>query len=246
MRWNTICFDLDNTLFSHEKAFERAIQHTFENKYLKNKDIPYVDKKQWFETFKRNCDYYWHKLEENKLTHDEYRKVRFDETMKTFGLPFGELDAKEFHDEYEDIVVQYSIPFQGMSQLLSSLYQADINLGIITNGRQKTQERKIKQLKTDDYIPRSQVIISEDVGIEKPDKGIFDYALNKINGDKSSALFIGDSWHLDVMGAIHAGWDAVFLNTRAETRSSSDIPVAEHYDFQETVQFLLQSLHLKG
>ncbi|WP_185819534.1 HAD family hydrolase [Salibacterium salarium] len=247
MRWTTICFDLDNTLFSHEAAFESAIQHTFQNKYLKQTELTNeIDKKAWFDTFKKNSDYYWEDLEENKLTHDEYRKVRFDETMKAFGLPYHESDAKQFHDEYENVVVQYCAPYQGMHTLLRSLHQAGIKLGIITNGKQNTQERKIAQLETDTYIPPSHIIISEDVGIEKPDRRIFDHALNKMNGDRDRALFIGDSWELDVMGAIQAGWDAIFLNSRMEHKSSPDIPVAEHYDFLETTQFLLQSLDLKG
>ncbi|MFZ4452030.1 HAD family hydrolase [Salibacterium aidingense] len=249
MRWNTVCFDLDNTLFSHEEAFERAIQYTFQSLYKNRRNkgkIPDVDVKDWFQTFKTNCDYYWDDFENNKLTREEYRKIRFDETMKAFGLPFQEGDAKQFHDQYEAVVARFSLPFNGLHHLLSCLRQAGIRLGIITNGKKETQTEKLKQLDVEKYIPLSHLIVSEEAGVEKPNKEIFDQALHKINGERKYALFIGDSWDLDVKGAIHAGWEAVFLNTRKEHKTSSETPAAECYSFQETSDFLLESLHLKG
>ncbi|MFB4164755.1 HAD family hydrolase [Alteribacillus sp. JSM 102045] len=250
MRWNTICFDLDNTLFSHEEAFEHAIMHTFEetlkelNKSYDN--LPPINIKEWFRTFKYNCDYYWGDFENNKMTHEEYRKIRFNKTMEAFGLPVGPKSAKQFHDQYEEVVVGYSVPFKGLHELLSTLNKTEIKLGIITNGKKETQERKVMQLEIEKYIPLEHVIVSEDAGAEKPEQEIFDHALEKINGEKYKALFIGDSWELDVQGAISAKWDAIFLNTRHEKRTDGYEPLTEHFTLSETAQFLYRSLHLKG
>ncbi|WP_158735103.1 HAD family hydrolase [Alteribacillus sp. YIM 98480] len=250
MLWNTICFDLDNTLFSHEEAFEHAIMHTFEEtlKELNQKydDLPSINIKDWFRTFKYNCDYYWENFENNKLSHDAYRKVRYEKTMETFGLPVEPNSAKNFHDQYEEVVVGYSVPYKGLHELLNTLKDAKINLGIITNGKRETQERKVVQLDINKYIPFEHLIVSEDAGAEKPEKEIFDLALKKINGEENKALFIGDSWKLDVQGAIAANWDAIFLNTRNEKRTRGCPPFAEHFSLAETAQFLYRSLHLKG
>ncbi|MGY4690287.1 HAD family hydrolase [Salibacterium sp. K-3] len=249
MKWNTICFDLDNTLFSHESAFEKAVQYTFQTIYMPDgTEYPFaaVDVKSWFQTFKYHSDFYWGYFEDGNWTHDQYRKKRFDETMKAFDLPYQKGDAERFHKRYEDVVADFCVPFQGVHALLTILKEAGLRLGIITNGRIATQQKKLSRLGIDTFFPESHLIVSEKAGVEKPKKEIFDYALHQMQGDTSGALFIGDSWELDVAGSIHAGWDAVFLNTRGESRTTKDEPEAEHEAFQETARYLLRTLRLKG
>ncbi|SFP22073.1 HAD family hydrolase [Salibacterium halotolerans] len=249
MRWNTICFDLDNTLFSHEDAFEQAVKHTFYTMYQTGSTgnpFAEVDAKDWFRTFKYHSDLLWAYYEQNNWTHDEYRKKRFDETMKAFSLPYARGDAEQFHEQYEKVVADFCVPFEGVYELLDRLLKEGLRLGIITNGRTKTQRKKWQKLQLDSFIPESHLIVSEEAAVEKPEREMFDYALQQLQGETAGSLFIGDSWELDVQGAIHAGWDAVFLNTRGEERTTSDAPAAEHKSFQETARFLLQSLRLKG
>ncbi|RZL14850.1 MAG: HAD family hydrolase, partial [Pedobacter sp.] len=56
------------------------------------------------------------------------------------------------------------------------------------------------------------VIISEDVGVNKPDKRIFEYALEKANAGKHESIMIGDSLEADVRGALDFGIKAIYFN----------------------------------
>ena len=56
------------------------------------------------------------------------------------------------------------------------------------------------------------VIISEDVGINKPDKAIFEYALDKAKALKPESIMIGDSIEADIRGAQGFGIEAIFFN----------------------------------
>ncbi|WP_100398346.1 HAD family hydrolase [Bacillus sp. FJAT-44742] len=249
MHWNIICFDLDNTLFSHEQAFEKAISFCFDEKFeeLKSESssVPYIKTDQWFYFFKKHSDEFWEDLEEERLTLEEYRKKRYEETMRIFGLPIKENDASRFQERYQQVVGNFSTPFEGLYDFLDTLKKQNVKLGIITNGGKETQQKKVDNLGLESYIPKEHIIISEEAQVEKPDKAIFDLALKKMGEKNLSPLFIGDSWLLDVAGAIDAGWDAIFLNTRGEEPLTSHHPILECKTLKDTAGFIYERLGLK-
>ncbi len=55
-------------------------------------------------------------------------------------------------------------------------------------------------------------LFSEDVNSRKPDKAIFETALLKGESKPEEAIFIGDSWEADMIGATNCGIKAVWLN----------------------------------
>ena len=48
--------------------------------------------------------------------------------------------------------------------------------------------------------------------IQKPHKGIFDFALKNTNSRRSESLMIGDSWEADIIGAYQSKIDQIWLN----------------------------------
>ena len=85
---------------------------------------------------------------------------------------------------------------------------AIMNLGIITNGGSETQWRKIRAAGLDDVIPRENVWISEEIGIAKPDPGIFLIASQSLGVPPGNCLVIGDHEPHDIVGAAAAGMRA--------------------------------------
>jgi putative hydrolase of the HAD superfamily len=59
------------------------------------------------------------------------------------------------------------------------------------------------------------IIDSGRVGVEKPDPRIFAHTLAQVGGDPHHAVHIGDSWSADVVGALGAGWRAIYYPSRA-------------------------------
>lgn len=227
MRWKTICFDLDNTLFSHEQAFEKAIRHCYkrqlEHWLEKGLEIKAVNEDVWFDVFKQNSDRYWDQFEHQIVDALTYRRLRYYDTMTAFKLPYSDEEADQFHAFYYDIVYQFSKPFAGLESLFKRLISEDIQVGIITNGTVDTQYKKVRELGLDHYIQKEFIFISEQLGIAKPDKRIFSHALQVLGADKAKPLFVGDSWEHDVAGAIESGWDAIYLNSRSKPPTTDSV-----------------------
>jgi putative hydrolase of the HAD superfamily len=93
---------------------------------------------------------------------------------------------------------------------LSTKYE----LHILTNGFSETQFIKVKSAGLEHYFQH--VIHSEMSGHLKPDKRMFDYALNKANTKAHHSIMIGDDLFADVLGAKKAGIDQVFVNRHAK------------------------------
>jgi putative hydrolase of the HAD superfamily len=57
------------------------------------------------------------------------------------------------------------------------------------------------------------IIDSHEVGIEKPESGIFSLALQRLQGQPQQALYVGDIYGIDVIGSERAGLQSVLLDT---------------------------------
>ena len=68
-------------------------------------------------------------------------------------------------------------------------YKKHFEVGIITNGSTQRQKAKIINTNLNNYFDT--IIISEEVGFSKPDKRIFELALNKLNVQSENILFVG-------------------------------------------------------
>lgn len=83
-------------------------------------------------------------------------------------------------------------------------------LFILSNGFREVQSKKLSNSGLAPYFKR--MILSEDANIQKPHKGIFDFALVNTNSCRSESLMIGDSWDADIVGAYQSGIDQIWLN----------------------------------
>ena len=80
-------------------------------------------------------------------------------------------------------------------------------LGLITNGTGETQRAKLQALALDGLF--DPVLISEEVGVRKPDQRIFELALASWRVAPESVLFVGDDPVSDIQGAKAAGMRAL-------------------------------------
>jgi putative hydrolase of the HAD superfamily len=98
-------------------------------------------------------------------------------------------------------------------------------LGLVTNGPSHTQRPKIEQFKLIDYLDL--LIVSEEVGVAKPDPAIFTIALEQLGVAPSEALFVGDSPEFDLRGAAAARMPFIWMNPRGEQLPADvDPPIA--------------------
>ena len=107
-----------------------------------------------------------------------------------------------------------SVAREKACETVVALHASGIRVGIVTNGRARIQQAKIDQLRLEPYL--SATVISESVGIRKPDAGIFALALAQVGCKAEEAWFVGDHPVNDVMGATAAGLTAFWIRAFLE------------------------------
>ncbi len=100
-------------------------------------------------------------------------------------------------------------PFPGVRETLPQLSRR-YALGLVTNGGAELQRNKFLALRLDTHIRH--VVISEEMGFDKPDPRIFCHALSLAGVAPGEAAFVGDRLDIDVAGAKAAGMRAVWFN----------------------------------
>ena len=65
------------------------------------------------------------------------------------------------------------------------------------------------------------MVISDEIGVQKPDARLFRYAEQATGALPASTLMIGDNPDNDIKGAIDAGWRAIYLDRKDKPFSSS-------------------------
>lgn len=102
--------------------------------------------------------------------------------------------------------------FDGSHDLLQSLKARGYQLGVISNW-----DHRLHRVLDETGLARffDPVIVSADIGIEKPDAGIFRAAETALGHPPESCLHVGDSRHHDLAGAQEAGWAAILVRNDA-------------------------------
>ena len=84
---------------------------------------------------------------------------------------------------------------------------------ILSNGFTELQSRKMHSAGIESYFDG--VILSEDIGVNKPNPEIFYHALRVAGVGASEALMIGDNLEVDIAGASRVGIDQVYYDLAA-------------------------------
>jgi len=201
-----IFFDLDHTLWDFDKNAEETLNELYHS--YKLSDLGLNSATVFIETYTQNNHQLWADYHVGKITKEALRETRFKKTFLDLGLS-PELIPLQFEDDYVNICPTKTNLFPHTHETLTYL-QDKYELHLISNGFKESTEYKVKNTLLTPYFKN--VIISEVVGINKPDKAIFQYAVDKANATASQSLMIGDSIEADIRGALNFGMDAIYFN----------------------------------
>jgi putative hydrolase of the HAD superfamily len=115
---------------------------------------------------------------------------------------------------WRDRFPRCNVERSGVTPTLQTLHHRGLKLGIISNGSISSQYTKLDVMGIRSLF--SVILISEEVGIKKPDGRIFQMALDKLELLPSEAIFVGDNPVLDVAGSRAVGLRGVWLNCRGD------------------------------
>jgi HAD superfamily hydrolase (TIGR01549 family) len=100
-------------------------------------------------------------------------------------------------------------PIPGMFELVSELAGKGVPVGIISNSEGRLAELVEELHKT--WLFRT-IHDSGRLGIDKPDRRIFEYAAEQLGVALADMVHVGDAWEADVVGAIEAGAQAIWFS----------------------------------
>jgi 2-haloalkanoic acid dehalogenase type II len=110
-------------------------------------------------------------------------------------------------------------PLEGAVDLLGSL-KSHYKLGLLTNGPTDMQWPKIDALGLAEAFDA--IVVAGDVGIYKPDARVFGLLLDRLGVDPAAALYVGDNYEVDILGAHSAGMRTAWVRTDG-ARPTADV-----------------------
>ena len=112
---------------------------------------------------------------------------------------------------YHNVKMALLRPFPETIDTLIYLKSQGYRLAVISNGITIKQWEKLVRLNIHSFF--DEVITSEEVGKNKPNRLIYDVALRKMKGNPEKSLMIGNKFKEDALGAVNAGMGAVLVNS---------------------------------
>lgn len=143
-----------------------------------------------------------------------------------------EIDADTFSSVYLRYLGKEVHLVSGAEELCGNL--VGCRLAIITNGFKGVQTSRIGSSPLCNTFER--IIISEETGFQKPEKGIFDYAFSKLQiTDKVKVLIVGDSLASDIQGGINYGIDTCWFNPHLK---ENNLGIKPTYEIRELLDLI--------
>lgn len=226
-KYDILLFDLDNTLFDFDHSEKFALLSTA-------KQFGLSDDFDRFESIYHEVNKpLWKSLEQGVITSDYIKEHRFSGVVEKMGISVDPLIMSQY---YMDILSE-SVELIPYAEDVCKTLKKDYRLVALTNGLKLVQEGRIKRSGLLEHFEA--IIISEDVGVSKPDSKIFDLALEKIgHTDKKTVLMIGDSLKADIKGAYDAGIDAFWVNIRGQESPDEPYYIREVRKLEQLLNYL--------
>ena len=206
MQYKHLFFDLDHTIWDFDKNAEETLNELYHT--YKLMDLGLYSPDRFIEVYTHNNHQLWAEYHVGKITKQKLRETRFSKTFIDLGLS-PNLIPQQFEDDYVNICPTKTNLFPKAHETLSYLKER-YTLHLISNGFKESTELKVSNNGLNVYFEN--VVISEVVGFNKPDKAIFNHALTLANAGISESIMIGDSLEADIRGAQDYGMKAIYFN----------------------------------
>ncbi|WML50729.1 HAD family hydrolase [Neobacillus sp. PS3-34] len=214
-------FDLDDTLLNRDKAVDKMFLIILEKCY---EDVNHSSQNEMLQKFKKYDNRNYGNSDKTKVL-----ESFFDEFPPKYRLPHNYIQDfwnNNFPNCFS--INQYTIN-------IVNTIKRHVKVAIITNG--STQRQKAKIINTNLNSCFDIVIISEEVGFRKPDKRIFELALNNLNVQPEDALFVGDDIEKDIGGCQNADIKGIWFNPYLIKNDTEIKPYAEINSFDRLLSY---------
>lgn len=206
-QYKHLFFDLDHTLWDFEANAKDALRESFSQNDLTGKGID--DYELFYEKYSYHNHRLWDRYTKGFIRQEELKWKRIWLTLLEFKIA-DEILSRKMSEEFLSCLPLRKKVFPYTFEILHYLKNKDYRLHLITNGFTSIQNQKLSNAGMGGFF--EEVITSESSGSLKPNKAIFQFALDKTRADIDHSIMIGDNIEADIKGAQSFGMDTVFVN----------------------------------
>ena len=205
-KYRAALFDLDDTIFDHQVHRREALSAVAATvPALRLADVREVEAAH--ETHLQRTH---RAVLDGAISVSAARTERMRELLSDFGVRADAALVNRCEAIYREAYDREWRTVPGARELLRSLREHGLWLGVITNGIASEQSEKLRRLGLETAVDA--LIVSEQVGSRKPDPEFFSHAVALSGAAPSECVVIGDLWDIDILGAVGFGLEAVWLN----------------------------------
>jgi YjjG family noncanonical pyrimidine nucleotidase len=226
MRYKYLLADNDNTLMDFSAAEYHALRET-----LSQAGIDPTE--ETCALYSRINDALWKALERGETTQKALKVERFRQLLEA--LNRTDLKTEDIADLYAQRLATRADLMPGAMEFLEAIH-GKMKIALVSNGVSAIQRGRLSRCPFTPMLDA--VIISEELGVSKPDPAMIYAALEQLGcTDKSEAVVLGDSLSADIPAAINAGVDSIFLNLKGK---QTDLPTYSVSNLEEALAILMQ------
>lgn len=148
------------------------------------------------------------------LAADPVVQGRLQVFFGTLGVEFDSEPARAIRAAYNELLPAVLQWTEGAPELLVRL-RGRYRLAIVTNGPTTIQRPKVDKFRLSELVDH--IVVSGEVGVDKPDPAIFQHLLREAGTVAERAVHIGDSLQSDIAGANAAGMGAIWFPPQHRT-----------------------------
>ena len=197
-------FDLDQTLLDFHASERRALEIVVTKNGLKFTDEVY-------DHFKAENKSLWLELEKGNINRTELFTIRFNDLFDFCEGDSTGLDPLEVNADFIRTMSVNGVLMPGALEFVRKLREEipGARIYIASNGATINAQGRMASTGLDKLIEH--LYISEDMGVNKPEKEFYDMCLNGIGEPKETCIMVGDSLSSDMLGAKNAGITSVWF-----------------------------------
>lgn len=208
--YKVLFFDLDDTLWDTYTNGKESMEEVYRDYRF---DRFFSSFEDYYAVYYSNNCRLWEEYRNGKINKEELIFRRLDFPLRPYMTCDREFILALNEDFLNRTVARKKLLPQAM-ETLEYLYPR-YPMFIISNGFEEVQYRKMDNSGLTPFFRG--MILSDKVGVNKPNPLIFESALKEAGCASGEVLMIGDSWDADIAGAKNSGIDQCWYDLGVET-----------------------------
>lgn len=223
-----VLFDFDDTLYNFTESDKMACSKVFT--YISESFS--VDKNTVEDIYKKVVSLI---KKSNNINNKHDKEIYFKKVCEYMGISIHCLPA--IMDLYDTTFYRYMALTEGTHDLLLFLSSHNIQMGIVSNNKFRSQYKKLCILKISHFF--SYITTTDEVGEEKPHPTVMMNALHKFSSSKQ-VIMVGDNFDSDVRPCFEFGMTPFLMS-----KDAGDVEINTTIDNHHYFKFgTMDKLHL--